>query len=59
MMNEQVKLVYIFYFSFYVILVIYHSGSEVIGSAIIAKYVVSTPSILPVLYDFVLNSVFF
>uniref|UniRef100_H2SI87 NOP58 ribonucleoprotein homolog (yeast) n=1 Tax=Takifugu rubripes TaxID=31033 RepID=H2SI87_TAKRU len=59
MMTERVKLVYIFCFSFYVILVIYHSGSEVIGSAIIAKYVVSTPSILPVLYDFMLNSVFF
>lgn len=59
MMNEQRKLVYIFCFSFYAILVIYHSGSEVIGSAIIAKYVVSTPSILPVLYYFMLNSVFF
>lgn len=59
MMNKQMKLVYIFYFSFYVILVIYRSGSEVIGSAIIAKYVVSTPSILPVLYNFMLNSVFF
>lgn len=55
MMNEKV---YIFYFSLYVILVMYHSGSEVIGSAITAKYVVSLPYISPVLQQFHVNFYF-